>query len=53
MMTSEVVVLLAIYTTVLMAVVISGPKRTFDEAAPQLAAKIERNIATGRGFTQQ
>ena len=28
----------------------SGPRATFDKSVPRLAARIEYNISTGRGF---
>ncbi|MBC86307.1 MAG: hypothetical protein CL677_03930 [Bdellovibrionaceae bacterium] len=52
MMTTEVVILLTVYTTILMGVVILGPQSTFDEAGPFLGSLIERDVATGRNFGQ-
>lgn len=51
-MTIEAVLLLAIYAFVLLGVFLgpSGPLETFKNSGPRLAARVERNIATGIGF---
>ena len=51
-MTTELVLLLGIYAFILLGVFMgdSGPMATFKNSAPRLAARIERDITTGRGF---
>lgn len=53
-MTTELVLLLGLYAFILLGVFLgdSGPLATFKQSAPRLAARIERNVATGRGFRQ-
>lgn len=53
-MTTELVLLLAIYAFMLLGVFLGplGPTETFRKSAPRLAAKVERNIATGTQFTR-
>ena len=53
-MTTELVLLLAIYTMIIMGVFLGdlGPLATFRRSSPRLAAKIERDIATGTKFTR-
>ncbi len=55
MMTTEMVLLLAVYAFVLLGVFLGpgGPVNTYKTAAPNLAGHIERNISTGRGFTDK
>jgi len=51
-MTTELVLLLGIYAFIILGVFLgdSGPMATFKNSAPRLAARIERDITTGRGF---
>lgn len=51
-MTTEAVLLLAIYAFVMMGVFLGdfGPVATFEKASPRLGAKIEQRISVGRGF---
>ncbi len=51
-MSTEYVLLLGIYGFVLLGAFVGdkGPGATFQEAGPRLGARVERNIATGRGF---
>lgn len=54
-MTVEFVLLLALYAFIVMRVFLVGdssPIETFKNSGPRLAARIERNITTGRGFQQ-
>lgn len=53
-MTTELVLILGLYAFILMGVFFGdmGPIATFNKSAPRLAARIERNVTTGRGFTQ-
>lgn len=52
-MAAEYVLLLGIYGFILLGAFVGdkGPGATFLNAAPRLGARMERNIATGRGFT--
>lgn len=54
-MTTEFVLLLALYAFILLGAFLGpqGPGATFKEAGPRFAAKVERNIATGRGFNNR
>ena len=54
-MTTELVLLLGIYAFILLGVFLgdSGPMATFKNSAPRLAARIERDISTGRGFLKE
>lgn len=54
-MTTELVLILGLYAFILMGVFFGdmGPIATFNKSAPRLAARIERNVTTGRGFVQQ
>ena len=51
-MTTELVLLLTIFAFVLLGVFIgdAGPIATFNNSAPRLGARIERNISVGSGF---
>jgi len=51
-MTTELVLLLAVYALVLLGVFLgeSGPLETFKKSGPVLAVKIERNISFGHRF---
>ena len=49
-MTTEFVLILAIYAFVLLGVFKNGPKVTFDKSAPRLAAMVERDLAVGKEF---
>lgn len=51
-MTLEAILLLCIYAFVLLGVFLgdSGPLATFKKSGPRLAARVERNVATGIGF---
>lgn len=51
-MTTELVLLMAIAAYVLFTAVLgdSGIRGTFAESSPRLAARLERNLATGVGF---
>ncbi len=53
-MTTELVLILGLYAFILMGVFFGdmGPIATFNKSAPRLAARIERNVTTGRGFKQ-
>lgn len=53
-MTTELVLILGLYAFILMGVFFGdlGPIATFNKSAPRLAARIERNVTTARGFTQ-
>ena len=47
-MTTEYVLILALYAFVLLAVFLQhGPIQTFQKAGPQLAAKVEEEISVG------
>ena len=52
-MTVEYVLLMALFALVLVGVIFgeSGPKATFESSAPRLAARLERNLATGTGWS--
>lgn len=52
-MTTEMTLLLALTVFLVMGVVFSerGPQRVFFNSAPRLAARVEAQLATGRGFT--
>jgi hypothetical protein len=51
-MTTELVLLLAIYAFIVMGVFLGdlGPLATFKNSGPRLGARIERNIAIGHPF---
>ena len=51
-MTTELVLLMAIYAFIVMGVFLGdgGPIDTFKQSAPRLAARVERNIAIGHQF---
>ncbi|MEK6555250.1 MAG: hypothetical protein AABZ31_08420 [Bdellovibrionota bacterium] len=51
-MSTEYVLLLGIYGFILLGAFVGdkGPGATFQEAGPRLGARVERNLATGRGF---
>jgi hypothetical protein len=51
-MTVELVLLLSMFAFMVLGVFLgpSGPIETFKNAAPRLAARVERNISTGDGF---
>lgn len=51
-MTTEFVLLLGLYAFILIGAFLGerGPGATFRNAGPRFAAKVERNVATGRGF---
>lgn len=53
-MTTELVLILGLYAFILMGVFFGdmGPIATFNKSAPRLAARIERNVTIGKGFTQ-
>ena len=56
MMSTELVLLLGIYAFILMGVFIDseGPfQSSFKHGTPRLAARIERDISIGRGFSQK
>ncbi len=52
-MTTELVLILGLYAFILMGVFFGdmGPIATFNKSAPRLAARIERNVTIGKGFT--
>lgn len=52
MMTTEMVLLLAIYAFVILGIFQGdgGPRATFKVSAPRLAAHIERDISVGHEF---
>lgn len=51
-MTVEYVLLLFMFVFIVLGGFIrdGGPRKTFEESAPRMAARIERDIATGAGF---
>lgn len=51
-MSTEYILLLGIYGFILLGAFVGdkGPGATFQDAGPRLGARVERNIATGRGF---
>ena len=51
-MTTELVLLLAVYAFILLGAFIGpgGPIQTFKDSTPRLAAKLERDLATGTQF---
>lgn len=53
-MTTELVLILGLYAFILMGVFFGdmGPIATFNKSAPRLAARIERNVTVGKGFTE-
>lgn len=53
-MTTELVLIIGLYAFILMGVFFgdSGPMATFKKSAPRLAARIERNLTTGKGFSE-
>ncbi len=53
-MTVELVLLLTVYAFIVLGVFLGdlGPLETFRKSGPRLAARVERNITTGKGFHQ-
>ena len=53
-MTVELILVLIIWATILLGVFFgdNGPIETFKKSGPRLAARIEKNLATGRQFTR-
>ncbi len=53
-MTTELILLLSIYAAIMLGIFLGdlGPVATFKKAVPRLAAKVERDLTTGRGFHQ-
>lgn len=51
-MTTELVLLLSMFVFIVLGGFIKdgGPRKTFEESAPRLAARLERDIATGADF---
>jgi hypothetical protein len=51
-MTVELVLILIIWASILLGVFFGdvGPIETFKKSGPRLAARIEKNLATGRQF---
>ncbi len=49
-MTTEFVLLLSLFATVLLVALTRVPRETFVKSGPKLAARIERHLATGRDF---
>ena len=49
-MTTELVLLLAVFAFVLLGVFTKVPRETFANSGPRLGAHIERHLATGTGF---
>jgi Flp pilus assembly protein protease CpaA len=51
--TTELTLLLAITVFIVMGTLFGdrGPQRVFFNSAPRLAARVEAQLATGRGFT--
>lgn len=54
-MTIEFVLLLGLYAFILLGAFLGdkGPGATFKNAGPRFAAKVERNVSTGRGFVNK
>ena len=52
-MATEYVILMALFALVLAGVIFgdSGPIATFADSAPRLAARLEKNIATGTAWS--
>lgn len=54
-MTTELVLLLSMFVFLVLGGFIrdGGPRKTFEDSAPKLAARLERDIATGADFTNR
>lgn len=54
-MTTELVLLLSMFVFVVLGGFLGdgGPRKTFQNSAPRLAARIERDLATGADFNGQ
>ena len=52
-MTTEVVLLLGIFVFIVGGLFFGekGPIRVYEKSGPRLAARVEKQLATGRGFT--
>jgi hypothetical protein len=50
-MTVEYILLLALFSFILLGALVSGPQKSFDQAAPRLGARVEGHLTTGDGFT--
>jgi hypothetical protein len=51
-MTTELVILLALFVTVIVGV-FKTPAETFDNAGPRLGMRIEKQLETGSGFSDR
>jgi hypothetical protein len=51
-MTVEYILLLAMFVLITLGVFIKGPRDSFDKSGPLLAARVEKHLATGDGFTR-
>jgi hypothetical protein len=49
-MTVEYVLLLSLFVFLVMGSLVSGPQKSFDNAAPKLGARVEKHLITGDGF---
>ena len=51
-MTTELVLLLSMFVFIVLGGFLGdgGPRNTFKQSGPRLAARIERDLATGEGF---
>ena len=51
-MTIELILIISLWATILLGVFFGdvGPIETFRRSGPRLAARIEKNLATGRNF---
>lgn len=54
-MTTELVLLLSMFVFVVLGGFLGegGPRNTFKQSGPKLAARLERDLATGDGFKQK
>lgn len=50
-MTIEYVLLLAVVFSVGLKSFMSAPRKAFMESGPKLAARVEKHLVTGRGFS--
>lgn len=52
-MTVEYVLLISLFVLFMMGTLIKGPYNAFENAGPKLAARIEKHLITGDGFTDE
>ncbi len=52
-MTIEAILLFVVVFLVGIKAFVSAPQKAFTESGPKLAARVEKHLVTGRGFSQK